>query len=474
MAEEVTFYTGTLRYRDIDFTFAFDKKDLRMIPPKEKAREIEWEWGWKHLENGAYTWGDPMPVGEAFLIGECNETRHRIVFLPKQGATLAICNSMISIPLTAYIICKYDRDLIDRVSFSCPEINYIHPVNQAVTLELPIEEFQDKGVVSVSTLDFDRTTTKEQTFIVDGKEVKAHFGITRSISTNIHEAPLRLESTLMFEFEATDDYKFVFRLWFVAREFIRFLCYRKNVFISKVEISAPFENGKHEPFATMNLLGQGGETEIDTLKKGRLIKQIHISGHEGEILSDIADANLYLRHLPETYRSGRHIDAARFVMITAAFEWEFRRLYPEGVKKPPATIEAEKAVYDHIQEHIDETSGKQKKIYKFLKRLVKSDSLQSEIIQIGKDFSGVVGVFGDRLYQLNGKELKYTEMGQRIADQRNNFAHGNLDNDFIGLSLLDLVHLEHVVYAMQLKYYGVQDVDIQKSINELFHLSFAI
>ena len=130
--------------------------------------------------------------------------------------------------------------------------------------------------------------------------------------------------------------------------------------------------------------------------------------------------------------------------------------------------------YFRIQEHIDETSGKQKKIYRFLKKLVKSDSLQSEIIQMGKDFSGIIGAFGDRLYRLNEQELKYAEMGQRLADQRNHFAHGDLDKDFIGLSLLDLIYLEYVVYAMQLKHYGVQNAKIQKSINELFHLSFAI
>ena len=176
----------------------------------------------------------------------------------------------------------------------------------------------------------------------------------------------------------------------------------------------------------------------------------------------------------DSYVSGRRINAARFVMITAAFEWEFHRLYPDGVKKTAATIDAEEAVSECMQKHIDETSGKQKKIYRFLKKLVKSDSLQSEIIQMGKDFSGIIGAFGDRLYQLNEQELKYAEMGQRLADQRNHFAHGDLDKDFIGLSLLDLIYLEYVVYAMQLKHYGVQDVEIQKSINELFHLGFAL
>ena len=190
MAEELAFYTGILQYREIDFTFAFDKNELRLIPPKEKEHEIEWEWGWTPLGNGAYTMGDPMPVGVDFLIGECNETRHRIVFLPKQGATLSLYNSMVRIPLAAYVICKYNRDSIDRVSFSCPEINYIHPVNQAITLTLPVEEFQGKGIVTVSTQDFERTTTDKQTFIVEGKEIKAFFGISRAVSTKIHEPPL--------------------------------------------------------------------------------------------------------------------------------------------------------------------------------------------------------------------------------------------------------------------------------------------
>lgn len=474
MAEELELYTGNLRYKDIDFTFVFDKAELRMIPPKDKEYEIEWEWGKKPLGNGAFTWGDPIPVGVDFLVGECNETKHHIVFLPKQGATLGIYNSMVRIPLAAYVICKYDRDSIDRVSFSCPEINYIHPVNQAISLTLPVEEFQGKGIVSVSTKDFDRTTTETRTFTVDGKEIKAYFGISRSVSTNIHEPPLRLESSLMFEFDAINDYQFVHRLWWIAREFVRFLCYRKNVFIPKVELSAPVEGGKHEAFATMYLLEQDGETESNTLKKGRFIKQVRISGHEGEILSDIAEDTLYLRHLPDTYQSGRHINAARFVMITAAFEWEFRRLYPNGVEKSEATVEAEKAVSERIQEHIDETGGRQKKIYKRLKKLVKSDSLKTEIVQMGTDFTGIIGAFGDHLYRINGQKLMYTEMGQRLADQRNHFAHGDLDKDFIGLSLLDLIYLEYVIYAMQLKFYGIDNVEIQRAINELFHLSFAI
>lgn len=83
-------------------------------------------------------------------------------------------------------------------------------------------------------------------------------------------------------------------------------------------------------------------------------------------------------------------------------------------------------------------------------------------------------MFGKYLYGLNDAELNYSKMGERLSQQRNNFAHGNLDKDFVGLSLLDLIFLEIVLYAMQLKYYGLEDVSIKKALNELFHKNLII
>lgn len=467
-------YTGTLTYRDVDFTFVFDQKELRLIPPVDKQHIIEHEWKLKEFTKGAYVPADPIVVEDDYLVGMCNETNHKIVFLPQKGSYLSFCNAVVLIELTAYVICKSNRDLIDRIEFSCPEINYIHPVNQAIELTIDPLDYSGKGIAAISTPSFDVTTTEKQMFCVDGKEVRSFFAISRTISTKIHEPPLSLNAALMFEFDATDNYGFILRLWQIARDFIRFLCYRKNVFIPSAGLSAPYEGEKHERFATMFLVRQNGKTEQDALQKGRYIKQIYISGNEGIILKDVATESIYLRHLPESYRLGRHIDAARFVMIMAAFEWEFRRLYPEGVRKTDTKIEVERIVSEEIENQLQAAHGEKRRIYKFLRGLVKSDSLQSEIIQTGKDFSDIIGVFGDRLYSMNGQKLEYNEMGRRLADQRNHFAHGDLDKEFIGLSLLDLIYMEYIVYAMQLKYYGVEKIAIQKAINELFHLNFAL
>jgi len=250
--------------------------------------------------------------------------------------------------------------------------------------------------------------------------------------------------------------------------------YIPEIYIPEVKLFSPYEGGLHERCGTMYLLRQNEESEEYAIKKEMCIKQQHIAGHEGEILSDIAARKLYVRHLPESYRSGRHIDAARFVMITAAFEWEFRRLYPDGVPKSSKRIEAEKEVSLIMQELIDNNTGRKKDILKFLIKLVGVSSLKTEIEHIGRELLPIIDGLGQYLYKVNNQVLDYTQMGDRLSQQRNHFAHGDLEQDFIGLSLLDLMFMEEIVYAMQLKYYGIGDKQIQRIIKELFHLPIHI
>lgn len=239
-------------------------------------------------------------------------------------------------------------------------------------------------------------------------------------------------------------------------------------------VSSRNQDGKYQSFGILTMMNQGTEEELYALKQNRCIKQSTISGHEGQILTDIACDSLYTRHLPKTYEDGRHIDASRFIMITAAFEWEFHRTYPNGVPKKESTILIENEAIEALQRLIDSSTGKLKNKYKFLSKLIRSDSLQTELVKIGEDFDSIIGNFGKHLYSLNGEELIYSSMGERLSSQRNHFAHGDLDKDFIGLALLDLIYLEYIVYAMQMKHYGIEDANIRNAINELFHLNFAL
>ena len=468
MAVELDVYTGTLTYKQIEFSFVFDGEELRLIPPKDKHHEVHM-WFMKPLGNGAYTFGDPLYVEDDYLIGKCNENCQKIIFLPKHQ-NIGSYNSVLSVKIEAYIIQKYEREWIDRLGFMSQELDCIYPTSQAV--ESP--EWSEDGVISIKTRDFDNTTSHKQKFTVDGKDISVFFGIARTSSGRIGKPPLELHSEMFFEFEKTNDYAFVLRLWRIAKCFIQYLCYRNNVNLSEVEASAPYGDGGHEKFATLHIVKGDVDNEPEILEKRRYIKQAYISGAEGKILNDIAADRIYLRHLPETYRTGRSINAARFVMITAAFEWTFKKNYPDGITKKPTTIKAEETATEVLNGLVDGSNGKLKEIYKFLRKLIGSKSLQMEVEQIGKDYAEIVDVFGKRLYSINKETLKYSEMGLRLSQQRNNYAHGNLDKEFIGLALLDLVYLEYIVYAMQLKEYGVEPISIQQAISDLFGCSIAL
>ena len=86
----------------------------------------------------------------------------------------------------------------------------------------------------------------------------------------------------------------------------------------------------------------------------------------------------------------------------------------------------------------------------------------------------MLDVFGRSMYKLNNISYEHSKIGERIGKQRNNFAHGNLDKEFINESLLDVVFLEQIVLAMQLQYFGIDEVETKKIINEVFHHNLSL
>ena len=76
MIKDLSIYTGQLCYKDVDFEFVFDRKELRLIPPVEK---IDRDWLKKQIVRGLLT--DNIPImKESYLIGKCNENNKIIMF----------------------------------------------------------------------------------------------------------------------------------------------------------------------------------------------------------------------------------------------------------------------------------------------------------------------------------------------------------------------------------------------------------
>ena len=96
-------------------------------------------------------------------------------------------------------------------------------------------------------------------------------------------------------------------------------------------------------------------------------------------------------------------------------------------------------------------------------------------MHVRKDLSSIVDLFGKYLYKINHiKICEYNKMGNRIANQRHKYAHGNLSKDFDELSSLDIYFLKMIVYTMQMKKMNIPDKNIKDAISNLFFSGFII
>lgn len=107
MAFESITYSGICKYKDIDFTFIFSGEELRLVPPADKREIIQTDWVLTPLTKGVYTRGDPLTMDEPYLTGKCNETGTTFIFITKQGGHVGSQNSVLFVPIVAYIYYDY-------------------------------------------------------------------------------------------------------------------------------------------------------------------------------------------------------------------------------------------------------------------------------------------------------------------------------------------------------------------------------
>ncbi len=464
--------SGKVQYSDISFCFVFDGNELLLIPPNNKKNELKDQWIKPHCANSFYATSYSMKMQEPYLIGSCSKNGHGIVFLTQPESQICSEDLTIIVNVKGYIDFDADISPINKIAFRGPEIDHIYPINQAYEHQSSdVTNFGGRGF-SMAFANPQLTETPKQEFIFSGQTIQAFFSISEEIGKKDGDPPLKLSPTISFEFKETSDYTFIYDLWCIAKRFVQYLCNRQNVYFPTTELFINREAGEYNSYATLHVLEETSVAEYKCLADGRYISYSYLSGHEGAILSDIASNSLYIRHLPSSYKDGCLINGAKFIMITAAFEREFDRMHPGGIPKSKKREDVETQAINLLQKLVEENEGKLKKEFKRLKKLVQSTTLETKIIKIGEEIDPIVGIFGKTLYENNGEKLDYKKMGKRVADERNAFAHGNLDKKFAQESLIDFIYLQYIIYAMQLKNYGIEDMQIQRAVNDLFCIGY--
>lgn len=448
---------GTIDYKDEKYIYRLEDDMLYM----EEIESLGKGWmvsGW--LSN-------PPNFEDDYLKGINAENGNEVLFKTYPG-NAGVKNTQIRIRVQYYI--EFQKNAtISKLSFMGDEINYIYNIAQGIESY----GFTEEGTASCKTKSFEETTSPTEYFNVENKEVGIYFAIYRGINfQSCH--PLNLYSSINLLVDESNDYDFLVHLCYVMKRFLGFLCYRNNINFSEIALYTQESHEKYRKVGKILFMDERDEIENEKIIKERNITYEAIRGKLGKILQDIENEKLYLRHIPDSHKDSLKIDYSKFIMITAAVEWMFKNLYPEGLRHSDKTLKAQEKVREELENKVIESTGEIKKQYKFLQKLVGSDSLSQKIVQIGEDYDALLSEIGRYLYNINNlkEEFDYTKIGSRIQNQRNNFAYGNLDKEFEETAALDVIFLEKVIYLLQLSSYGLDDDTMLKQVKRLFGMRF--
>ena len=453
---------GTLKYKDIEFDFTLEEDNLKLIPINDYKDKFQKTFR-QELANGAYTDKDNY-LEEKYLVGQRLENYQRIVMIPEsKNIRTSFFSDFLYIKIQ-YVIYLNSQAPISRMSIYCKELNGIYDTRRAIERS----NFNENGEAEVKLKSFDKTQTENFRFVIKDKEVDCNLNISKTLYGKITEYPVRIRSAITLNFEPIQDYSILTDLYNVIKKFIQYLCYRKNISIEDVNIYT-FDNKQYRSIGTFEIINDDIIQEEDKILENRFISYEYIKKYESNILQSIVDESLYMRHIPMTYKEGRIENEATFIMTTAAFEWEFKKLFKNGIPHSQKTIEAKENSTNEIENLIKNSKGKEKKIYKNLLKFISLEGFAENLEYTCNSLNEIIYPFGKKLYELNNEELDYKKMGERLSQQRNHFAHGDLDKEFIGLALLDLIFLKEIVYAMQMKRFEIPNENIKRSLNELFN-----
>ena len=465
--------SGNLTYKDIEYFFILENDEELSLIPKDGFKEKSNALFFKPLDNGIPGALVPIhPIVETdYLIGISSETNEKIIMIPK-SYQIGHYNFVLKIIIKTVIKLNKKSSEISKLNFYSDELNYLY--NTKKTIESVSKDIDKE--IELKLKSFEAVNFETEVFNIDGRNVKCNFDIDKIFTGKDLENPLKIKTRMSFEFEATDDYMFVIKLYYVAKKSIQLLTYRQNINFKEIYTCFLNNDSLYEKNGVI-IVNDKTEIEDKVIISKRFMAIDYLKDYIHKIFQEIASATLYTRHIPLSYEDSNIITESSFVLTTAGFEWEFSQLFPEGKEKTQARIDAENIVIselNQIEQNYIGKNGRVREICKNLNKFVDMKGLDSNIKYTFEQLDSIVRIFSNQLYRLKGEEAIYSDIGERLAKQRNDFAHGNLNKEFVDLAFLDVVFLQRVIYIMQLKRIGVDDINIKKCINDLFQCNLLI
>ena len=355
-----------------------------------------------------------------------------------------------------------EKCYFDGIECLCDELNYLYPITDSYTIN---DDLIFEGKLEIKIKGFDETTTKIEKFTYKNEEIPFYFNIIRKPSKE--NTPISLISSLVFQFKNTNDYNKIYTFTYeVILNSLRFLCNRKDIKLNKLRLRKKLENGKYENSGELIIFNTNTKSIPQKLLTEKIIP---IEFIKMEKLFELCGKNdLYLNHLPDSIYNRNNINEAIFILRTSAFEWEFKKLFPKGIQRSDQFIKCSKRIKKIIENKISNSTGKEKEIWKYLKKRIFDNNLSAKLTYFYNQKKNIIDKYCQFIYENSKLSFDIQGFSNVISTQRNNFAHGNLDKDFNYNALVAIVLLERLIYIMQLIRLETDENNIDECMKYLF------
>lgn len=267
--------------------------------------------------------------------------------------------------------------------------------------------------------------------------------------------PIEFKNYMYLESNDIKNIEDYYDIYLKIKNLLSFIYHRRNIRFDTIKIQAfngtnYFEIGEFVVF--------DNKTEVEEIDKKKAIKYEQISPVLTRLVKEIFNNDLHLDHIPSSLASNRSVTAGSFVILLAAFQYEFDRFY--SVEHSQSSTKIKNEMFNELSKLMENSNNKKKKKYQVIIDHLDDDILEAKILHIFKKYPNTMERLGKKIYTRNNFNYDKNEIATRLAKQRNNFAHGNIKNKFELISLVDFLFLEKIVYFIQLVNLGLDEDDV--------------
>jgi len=251
----------------------------------------------------------------------------------------------------------------------------------------------------------------------------------------------------------------------LSNTLIRFIQYsfmRINIYPDEIEFNNTISKGNI--FIPNYDLKDEGKEKIDIYSD--YLPWIPLYKVAGALFASIKNEEIHLLHLPDEKIKRLWIDNVSISKDSAAFEAEFDRTYPEGVPYSEERKQMEKEVIDELTPLIEASKSKKKKIYKGFIKHVHAESLCDKMEFALFEYKDCISKLKIRF----ANELTFEEIAEACSGIRNDVDHGIKIEEINQNSAIGFALIRGLIYAIQLRRYGLKDDEINICTNMLFLL----